>query len=97
MPTNKDLLPDVNVVLTGAPFGMYLTVTVQDIMQAELGVPVRGLIPADPAQHAPALATVARWLVTPRRVEAAEEAEDPGDRLGRKEAAAQVLQGIPAA
>uniref|UniRef100_A0A1D2AEU1 Pentacotripeptide-repeat region of PRORP domain-containing protein n=1 Tax=Auxenochlorella protothecoides TaxID=3075 RepID=A0A1D2AEU1_AUXPR len=40
--------------------------------------------------------TVARWLVTPRRVEAAEEAEDPGDRLGRKEAAAQVLQGIPA-
>lgn len=66
MPTNKDLLPDVNVVLTGAPFGMYLTVTVQDIMQAELGVPVRGLIPADPAQHAPALATVARWLVGQR-------------------------------
>lgn len=40
---------------------------------------------------------LARWLVAPRRVEAVEEGAEPGERRERREAAAQVLRGMPAA
>lgn len=66
MPPSAELFPDLNAVIVGAPPGMNLSVAVQDILAPALGVPVRGLIPADPARQPPALAAVARWLVGQR-------------------------------
>ena len=66
MPADDYPHPELAVILTDTSDHLNLTLAMTDILDRELGVSVRGLIPATVAKQPPAIATVARWLVGQR-------------------------------
>ncbi len=66
LPDDRTARTDLSIVLTDAPAAMQPTVALLELLSAELGVSVQGILPAREELLPPALAKVARWLVGQR-------------------------------
>lgn len=66
LPADPAARSDLGVVLVDAPTVLHPTVATIELLSAELGVPVQGILPANLQEQPPAFAKVARWLVGQR-------------------------------
>lgn len=65
-PSLPGAVADVGVILTGASIRLRRTVAVLDLLEGELGVPVRAVMPDDGERYRAELAALGRWLTGQR-------------------------------
>ena len=66
MPATRSIRPESGAIVTNAPSTTLPTVAALDTLNAQVGIPVRGVIPASDAHRATAVAALARWLAGQR-------------------------------
>ncbi len=66
MPATLSIRPEVGAIVTHAPSTTLPTVAALDALNAQVGIPVRGVIPASDAHRAMAVAALSRWLAGQR-------------------------------
>jgi NTE family protein len=66
MPATLSIRPEVGAIVTNALSTTLPTVAALDTLNAQVGIPVRGVIPASDAHRATAIAALARWLAGQR-------------------------------
>jgi NTE family protein len=61
-PLLPDMPSDISVILTDAPSRVRRTVAARELLEADLGAPVRAILPVDGAPYRAAIAALGRWL-----------------------------------